>query len=87
MEDAARVDVKCTGFWNAHQDAFLDVRVFNPLVSCNWNKQMKAVYQQHERQKRRVNDQRVREVERDTFTPLVLTATGGMGPSALIFQK
>ena len=24
MEDAARVDVKCTGFWNAHQDAFLN---------------------------------------------------------------
>ena len=49
MEDAARVDVECTGFWNAHQDAFLDVRVFNPLASCNRNKQMKEVYQQHER--------------------------------------
>ena len=35
MEDAARVDVKCTGFWIALQDAFLDVRVFNPLASCN----------------------------------------------------
>ena len=23
-EDAGRVDVKCTGFWNVHQDAFLD---------------------------------------------------------------
>ena len=46
---------------------------------------MKAVYQQHEREKQRVYDQPVREVERDTFTPLVLTATGGMGPSASIF--
>ena len=85
MEDAARVDVKCTGFWNAHQDAFLDVRVFNPLATCNQNKQMEAVYHQHEREKRRVYDQRAREVERGTFTPLVLTATGGMGPSASIF--
>lgn len=44
-EDEARVDVKCTGFWNAHQDAFLDVMVFNPLASCNQDKQMKTVYQ------------------------------------------
>ena len=87
MEDATRVDVECTGFRNVHQDAFLNVRVFNPLASCNRNKQMKAVYQQHEREKRRVYDQRVREVERGTFTPLVLTVTGGMGPSASIFQK
>ena len=84
-EDAARVDVKCTEFWNTHQDAFLDVRVFNPLVPCNRNKQIKAAYQQHEREKRRVYDQRIREVERGTFTPLVFSATGGMGPSASIF--
>ena len=84
-EDAARVDVKCTGFWNTHQDAFLDVRVFNPLVPCNRNKQIKAAYQQHEREKQRVYDQRIREVERGTFTPLVFSATGGMGPSASIF--
>ena len=34
MEDAAKVDVKCTGFWNERQDAFLDVRAFNPLASA-----------------------------------------------------
>ena len=87
MDDAARVDVKCTGFWKAHQDTFLDVRVFNPLATCKQNKQMKAVYHQHEREKRRVYDQRDWEVECGTFTPLVLTVTGGMGPSASIFWK
>ena len=34
MEDAAKVDVKCTGFWNERQDAFLDVRAFDPLASA-----------------------------------------------------
>jgi hypothetical protein len=86
-EDEARVDIKCTGFWNAHQDAFLDVRVFNPLASCNRNKQLKTVYQQHEREKKRAYEQRIREIERGSFTPLVLSATGGMGPAALIFYK
>ena len=84
-EDDARTDVKCRGFWNAHQDVFLDVRVFNPLASCNRSKPIKFIYQQHEREKRRVYEQRVREVEHGTFTPLVLSATGGMGPSASVF--
>ena len=53
-EDAGRVDVKCTGFWNVHQDAFLDVRVFNPLASSNRNKPIKTVYQHHEKERRRV---------------------------------
>ena len=46
---------------------------------------MNAVYQKHEREKQRVYGQCVREVERGTFTPLVLTAPGGMGQSASIF--
>ena len=56
-EDAGKVDVKCTGFWNVHQDAFLDVRVFNPLASSNRNKPIKTVYQYHEKERRRVYDQ------------------------------
>ena len=55
-------------------------RIENPLRSHIWHR-----FRGHEREKRRVYDQRVREVERGTFTPLVLTATGGMGPSASIF--
>ena len=61
------------------------MRVLNPLASCNQNKQKMAVYQQHEREKGRLYHQRVREVTQGTFTPLVLTATGGIGPSASIF--
>ena len=30
-EDDARTDVKCRGFWNAHQDVFLDVWVLTHL--------------------------------------------------------
>ena len=51
MENEARVDVKCTGFWNPHQDAFLDVRVFKPLALCNQSKQIKVVCKQHEKEK------------------------------------
>ena len=87
IEENSRLDVKCTGFWNPQQDAFLDVRVFNPLASRNRNKPMSAAYTTHEREKRREYDRRVREIEHGTFTPIVLAATGGMGPAATIFFR
>ena len=37
--------------------------------------------------KKRVYEQRVREVEHSSFTPLVLSATGGMGSEATTFFK
>ena len=37
-----------------------------------------------ELRKRRIYDQRVRDVEMSTFTPLVFSASGGFGPSALV---
>ena len=30
VEENSRLDVKCNGFWNAMQDTFFDVSVFNP---------------------------------------------------------
>ena len=41
----------------------------------------------HEREKKRAYEQRVREVEHSSFTPLVLAATGGLGNEATIFYK
>ena len=37
--------------------------------------------------KKRAYEQRVREVEHGSFTPLVFSATGGMGDAAKIFYK
>ena len=41
-----------------------------------------AVYRRHENAKRRSYQQRILEVEHGSFTPLVFSATGGMGPAA-----
>lgn len=33
-DDDARLDIKASGFWDdRHQDAFFDIRVFNPFAS------------------------------------------------------
>ena len=60
-------------------ELIVDVRVFNPSAQSNRHSPLSSVYRKHEQEKKRHYDQRVREVERATFTPLVLSTTGGMG--------
>ena len=46
-----------------------------------------SCYRLHEREKRSEYDQRVREIEHGTFTPLVFSAAGGMGTAATVTYK
>ena len=87
-EDGARLDVVARDFWGRNrQRAFFDVRVFNPFARSYFRSQLSRCYQLHEREKRRAYDERVREVERACFSPLVFAATGGMGPTATTFFR
>ena len=44
-------------------------------------------YRSHENAKKRSYDQRIREVEHGSFTPLILSCTGGMGRAAVNTYK
>ena len=78
--------IRAQGFWGERwQDAFFDVRVFNPHMSGNCHISPGACYKKHEKEKGRAYDQRVREIEHGTFTPLIFSATGGMGPATQVF--
>ena len=84
----ARLDVAMYAFWGGRfEKAFLDVRVFNPCTQSNHRSPLTSVYRRHEQEKKRQYEQRVREVEHTTFTPLVLSATGGMGRAATTFYR
>ena len=48
---------------------------------------MAKLYGQHENQKKRHYLNRILQVEKGTFSPLVFTTTGGMGPEATRFLK
>ena len=85
-EPNARLDIRARGFWSTGQDAFFYVRVFYPNASSNCSMTTAAAYRKHESTKREYA-QRVREVEHEIFTPLVLSATGGMGREAATFYK
>ena len=69
------------------EKTFFDVRVFNPHAPSNKNQTPAASYRKHEREKKRAYEQRIREVEHSSFTPLVFSATGGMGREATCFYK
>ena len=86
--DGARLDVSARSVWNPLERAFLDVRVFHAQAPSN-----KALgspttmYNSHERQKKNLYNKRIVEVEHGTFTPIVLSTTGGMGREANKFFK
>ena len=90
LEDNARLDVKALGFWgNERQCAFFDVRVFNPFAPSHANQTIQSTYRKNEKEKRRQyeNEKRITNIEHGSVTPLVMSATGGMGPSAGVFYK
>ena len=58
---------------------FFDLRVFNPLAKRHASQDLKKCFEANEREKKRAYNQRVLEIEHGSFTPLIFSATGGMG--------
>ena len=88
LGDNARPDVKALGFWgNEKQCAFFDVRMFNPFVPSHASQTIQSTYRKNEKEKRRQYEKRITDIEHGSFTPLVMSATGGLGPSAGVFYK
>ncbi len=86
-EDGARLDVVSQSFWsNDRQTAFFYVRVFNPFAPTYRRSTLAQSYKRNEMEKKRAYEQRVREIEHGSFTPLVFSAAG-MGPAAAIVYK
>ena len=84
-EDNARSDICAQGFWgNDSQRAFFDVRICNPTAQSYRKSSLEAVYRLQERGKRRQYEERIREVEMSSFTPLVLSIFGGMSKSTAV---
>ena len=85
--DGARFDI-VNGFCGSRfERTFLDVRVFNPLAASNSNMDTAKCYRKHENEKKRMYDQRMREMEHSAFTPLVFSATRGMVRQATTFYQ
>ena len=83
-EDGARSDIAADSFWGGRfERTFFDVRVFNCHAPSNQTPTLSSCYEN----KRRECELRICEVERASFTPIVLSSTGGMGNMATTTHK
>ena len=86
--DDARVDIQATGFWgDRRQRAFFDVKVFNPFAKSFRDIPLMKCYKRCEQQKKRAYEERIREVEHGSFTPLIFSAQGGMSKETATMYK
>ena len=83
----ARLDVSGNGIWGPMQKTFLDIRVMHPNSPTYVNKEIAQVYKAHEREKKRTYNERIIQVEKGSFTPIVVSTFGGMGQEAESFHK
>ena len=85
--DKARLDVSGVGVWGQHERTFIDVRIMHPNCDSYINKPIEEVYLDHENRKKNKYNERVIQVEKGTFTPVVMSIFGGMGKEAEKFNK
>ena len=83
----ACLDIAARGFWISGQRAFFDIRVFNPMARRYESQELNKAYEINEREKKRQYNERTLEVDHGSFTPLVMTALGGMGREASRFYS
>ncbi len=83
--DSARLDIAANGVGiGQFERTYFDVCVFNPHALSNRHPNS---YRKHEMQKKRKCEQRIREIGHSSFTPLVMSATGGLANQATVFYK
>lgn len=85
--DQARMDVAATGVYGRLERTYFDVRVTYPNASSNKHMTSKQLYTQHEREKKAKYEERILEVEKGSFCPLVYATTGGMGELCMQHHK
>jgi hypothetical protein len=86
-EDEARSDIKCCGFFSNMRQAYFDVKVVSPFARSNAHLEPAQLFNNAERSKIREYSERIRNVERGDFCPLVFTCSGGMAPRSHLVMK
>ena len=87
-DDNTRLDIRAHCFWgNSAENTFFDVNIFNPNAPSNRSTSATSCYRRHERAKCEKYEERVLEVEKATFRPLVFNTSGGTSTLTTTFLK
>ena len=81
-DNEARCDVAARNVWTNGVNTFLDIRIFNPIAPSYRNLAPNSIYKRLESEKKGKYGERVVEVEKGTFTPMVFSSLGGCGVEA-----
>ncbi len=85
ITEGARLDIAANGLWGGRfERTYFDMRVFNPHAASN---RQTNPYRKHEMVKKRAYESRIQEIEHSSFTPLVMSSTGGLGPASTSTYK
>ena len=85
--NASRPDIRARGVWRAGQNAFFDVRVTNAYSPSQVHLTTGGVLKKHGQEKKRNYNRRIMNIEHGTFTPLLVSVSGGMGKECSMFHK
>ena len=87
-EDGANLDIVAQSFWGKdRQSAFFYVRVFNSYTPSYRSSSLAQCYRKNELEKKRAYEERVKEIEHGSFSPLFFSVAGGMGNIASVVYK
>ena len=87
ISEEARLDISARGIKSPFERTYYDVRVTYPYAPTNVTLPLEKLYAKHEHEKEVFYKDRVKEVEKGSFTTLVFSTTGGMGQQATEFLK
>ena len=85
--ERARLDIAARGLWGPFQRTLFDVRIFYPNCQSYKNKNIGDLYKMHKHQKMQEYGNRVTQLEKSSFAPLVYSTHGGTAPQAVAFHK
>ena len=81
------MDIRAQGFWNRDQQAFFDIRVFDPNACGYLNKSLQQCHAMNEHEKKRLYNEWMLQVDHGTFIPLVFSIYGSMGRECNMFYS
>ncbi|KAG0711117.1 hypothetical protein GWK47_021331 [Chionoecetes opilio] len=75
---------KCSWFLDQRTEAFMDIRIFDPMAACYQRIPLEAAHQKNDGKKSGVMEIGSGNVDHGSFTPLVFTTSGGVGPKGQV---
>ena len=82
-----RLDVRARGFWERGQQAFFDLRVFDPNTYRYLNKSLQHCHVINENEKKRAYNERVQQIDHGTSTALVFSIYGNVARECYKFYS